>query len=37
MINKINSGKYKGMWVVRIQPMVAGKRKSVTKRADSKL
>ncbi len=37
MIKKILKGKYKGLWLVRIQPMVNGKRKSVTRRADSKL
>ena len=37
MIKKILKGKYKGLWLVRIQPMINGKRKSVTRRADSKL
>lgn len=37
MIKKISKGKYKGLWSVRIQPMINGKRKSVTRRASSKL
>ncbi|WP_233551817.1 MULTISPECIES: hypothetical protein [unclassified Lactobacillus] len=37
MIKKILKGKYKGLWSVRIQPLVNGKRKSVTRRANSKL
>lgn len=37
MIKKILKGKYKGLWLVRIQPMINGKRKSVTRRANSKL
>lgn len=37
LIKKITDGIYKGQWVVRIQPMVNGKRTSITKRTDSKL
>ena len=34
---KILKGEYKGLWSVRIQPTVNGKRTSITKRAKTKL
>ncbi|MGO1642641.1 MAG: phage integrase SAM-like domain-containing protein [Lactobacillus amylovorus] len=37
MIKKILKGEYKGLWSVRIQPTVNGKRTSITKRAKTKL
>lgn len=37
MIKKILKGEYKGLWSVRIQPIVNGKRTSITKRAKTKL
>lgn len=37
MIKKILKGKYEGLWSVRIQPTVNGKRMSITKRAKTKL
>lgn len=37
MIRQVTDGIYKGQWVVRIQPSINGKRKSVTKRAKTKL
>ena len=37
MIKKILKGENKGLWSVRIQPVINGKRKSVTKKAKTKL
>lgn len=37
MIKKILKGEYKGLWSVRIQPTINGKRMSITKRAKTRL